>query len=401
MRLVAMKFQLGRRVVLIYALLALAFSLALVLLSLRRGPVELAWWLSAYVSLGVLSLRMPRAGPLVAGLMAFLLGFVRTHQHGYNLDLGLGLIALSVGIYSLSRARREAPGMCIDIGGLSLLSIAVWSLISLVFAVVRIRSFVPAPGFSYHVYRFNLLGLSSEEAVVRAILGAAGVFVWFGLYQYARSVDMDRRVLNGAVFLVLLVNATALLVQRHLAPGFLRPAGLPVPDPLQDRLNGVTSFCWALGDVVVALFLLLPAWGSLHAVQGVFTAASLALLTQAVVASGSRTALLTTVVAPVLWAGIRLLRLAKTRRRLAVILSSTAVAMLLGAGGVAYRLTPPNQTTPLGRLKEGVERQGLFGHLYATRLSAHPLIFRVLRAYPLSGVGVGLYGAEADRQIRG
>jgi hypothetical protein len=65
---------------------------------------------------------------------------------------------------------------------------------------------------------------------------------------------------------------------------------------------------------------------------------------------------------------------------------------------IAYRVTPPDQATPFGRLKDGVLAQGVFGHLFATRLSSYPLIFRVLREFPLSGVGAGLYPAEIDKQ---
>jgi O-antigen ligase len=387
------RFELGRPLVLAYAGLSLASSAVLVLLSLRRGPGELGIWLAAWLLTGLVSMRAPDKAPLLAGFLAFALGFVRTWRHGPNLDLGLGLVTLAVGLWMLDRARRGRRPLTTDVGGLALLAISVFSLVSLVFAVARIRSFAPAPGFSYHVYRFNPLGLSSEEAVLRVILGAAGAFSWFGIHAWARAATPSRRGLAAAVLVALSIDGAALLVQRHVDPGFLLPVGMPP----SDRLNGVTSWCYALGDVLLALFLLLPAWGSTARVlPGALTLVSLALLGHAVVASGSRSALLTMAFSSLLWAGARLARIPMPRRRLA--LAAAVAALVVVAAGAAYRATVPDQATPLGRLKTGVEREGLLGHLYATRLSSYPLIYRVLEAHPLSGVGVGLYPAEVDRQ---
>jgi hypothetical protein len=74
------------------------------------------------------------------------------------------------------------------------------------------------------------------------------------------------------------------------------------------------------------------------------------------------------------------------------------VASLVGGAAAAYWITPAGHGTPLARLKEGIGRQGVVGHLLATRLSSYPLAFRVLREYPLAGVGAGLYPAEMDKQ---
>jgi O-antigen ligase len=381
-----------RALLVLYAALAIALSLILLLLSLDRGLGELSLWLTAYLGLALLSRYRPRASPLVGGAMAFLLGFVRTNHSGYNLDLGLGLIALSVGLYVLGRTRRgEDPP--VDLAGLSLLSIAAWSLISLGFAVARIRAFAPAPGFGYHTYRFSALGFTSDEVMIRAAIGAAVAFTWFGLYEYARSEETSLKALNVIVFLILLVNAAALVGQRYLDPSLLQPAGLLPPG----RLNGVTSFCYALGDAMLALFLLLPVWGSRRGLYGALTAGSLVCLLYAVGASGSRTALLSILLAAVLWAGGRGLLLLRARRLVGVAVLGS-VALFLGLAVLAYRMTPPDVATPLGRLKDGIQKEGLFGHLYVTRFSGYPLIFRILEEYPLSGVGVGVYAAEVGKQ---
>ena len=92
---------------------------------------------------------------------------------------------------------------------------------------------------------------------MRCVIGAAASFSWFGLYVYARALDIRRRTLNAVVFALLLLNTAALLTQRFVDPEFLLPAGWPAIK----RLNGATSFCYALGDVVLGLYLLLPAWG--------------------------------------------------------------------------------------------------------------------------------------------
>jgi hypothetical protein len=389
-----LEFRLSRSLLALYAVLALALSVALLLSSRGRGPRELSLWLAAYAALGLVSIRWPKLGPLVAGVSAFLLGFVRTHRAGINLDLGLGLIALSVGMWVLGRASRGERRSPLDLAGVSLLMLAVWSSISLAFAVFRIRSFRPAPGFDYHTYQLNAFGLSSDEALLRATTGAAAMFLSFGLYLYARSGDLERRTLNVAVFLALLVNGAALATQRFIDPGFLRPAGSIPPG----RLNGVTSFCYALGDSVLSLYLLLPAWGVARGFFGVLTASSVLLLGHAAVASGSRTALVTMLAATVLWAGLRAVRLSRAGRRSAALVSLAAVVLLLGGAAAAYRATPPDQATPLGRLKTGIEQEGLLGHLFAQRLHAYPLAFRVMGEYPLSGVGAGLYLAEVSKQ---
>lgn len=391
--LASLSFELPPAVLVTYSALALVLSGALLSLSLRRGGRELALWLAAYLLVAVAAALRPNVSVLLAGTLAFLLGFVRTYRHGYNLDLGLSLIALAAGFHVLRRA-RAAGRPAVDLPGLSLLSIAAWSLLSLAFALARIWAYRPAPGFGYHVFRFNLFGLSSDEAMIRATIGAAAAFAWFGIYDYARSVEVKRGWLAVTVFLVLLVDAAALVVQRHVDPGFLHPVGLP----LIDRLNGVTSFCYALGDAALAFFLLLPAWGAARGLLGALTAASVLLLGHAVVASGSRATLLTALVASTLWGSVEASRRFEAGRRRAAVLTLVALAALLGGAAVAYWVTPADQATPLGRLKEGIRRQGLLGHLLATRLSSYPLAFRVLGEYPLAGVGAGLYPAEMDKQ---
>ncbi len=386
-------FVLPRPFLFLYSAIALSFSTALVLLSLGRGFGELGGWLAACLGLGALALRRPRIAPLAAGFLAFLLGFVRTYRGGSNLDLGLALIALAVSVYVFSLATRTPSGVRLDLGGMSLFAIATWSVLSLVFAVARIRSFAPAPGFAYRTYSFNALGFPSDEAVLRAVLGAATAFVWFGLYEWARSERIDPKTLNVAVFMALLVDALALVVQRY-DPHFLLPAGLPAIG----RLNGLTSFCYALGDVTLALFLLLPAWGFTRGVAGAFSAASLALLADAAIASGSRTALFTMLAAASLWALLRAARRYRARQRPAAFAMVAAVVVLWGGAGAAYVMTESNFVTPLGRLKEGIGRQGVVGHLVATRLSSYPFSFRVIAEYPLSGVGAGLYPAEVSKQ---
>jgi hypothetical protein len=388
------EFQLPRAFFFFYAAIALLLSVALLDQSLRRGAAEFSWWLLAYAALAVFCLRRPQLGPLAAGFLAFLLGWVKTYRGGFNLDLGLGLLALAVGLHVLSRVARDRGGQPVDLAGLLLLAIATWSLVSVAFTLARIRSFVPAPGFGYRPYQFNAQGFSSEEAIVRTTIGATATFVWWGLYEYARRLELNRRLLNVAVFLALLANTAVLVVQRFANPHFLHPDDLG----LIGRLNGVTSFCYALGDAALALFLLLPVWGSPRGVPRVLTMGSIFMLAYAVVASGSRTALLTMFVASVLWAGLRVVRSSGGGRRYPAYLSLAAVVVLLALGMVAYMETPADHATPLGRLKFGIERYGFVGLLFETRLNSYPLILRVIREYPISGVGAGVYLAEVSKQ---
>lgn len=389
-----MTFELPRRLVLLYGGVAVALSLALVVMSAGRGPAELLCWLAAYATMAVLGWRRPSHAPLLAGFAAFVLGFARTYRHGPNLDLGLSLVLLALAIYLVRPAFEESRLDRLDLGGLLLLLVAVLALVSLGFTTVRIRGFAPAPGFGYHVYRINALGLSSEEALRRALLNAAVTFSWFGAYVYARAVvpGIPRRPLGFAVFCVLALNSAVLVVQTRFSPGFLHPAGWPY----FDRWNGITSFCYALGDAALGFFLLLPLWGHWRGRHGLLTAATLLLILHGVVASGSRTALAAMIGAALLWAILRALRWWPARRGpalAAVAAALTLVASLL----VVYRLTPPDNSTPVGRLKEGFTRQGVLGHLVATRLGSYPLTLRLLREYPLTGIGVGLYTVEIDK----
>jgi hypothetical protein len=385
------RFSLPRAGVVTYALAALAFSSALLLQSLGRGRREVAGWLCAYAAIAAVAWLRPAAAPVAAGFAAFALGFVRTHGYGPNLDLGLGLVALAIGVWLLRGVRGRLD---VDLPGLGLLAVSVWSIVSLAFAVARIRTFVPAPGFGYHVYRFNAFGLSSEEAVVRAVAGAAASFVWFGLYRSARSVDLHRSWFAGGAFLLLLLNGAVLYHQRFVNPSFLLPAGMPP----YSRLSGITSFCFALGDAVLALFLLLPVWGSLRGARAALTAGGVGLLVTATFASGSRTALVGCVGALLGWTGWRVWSLATAGRRRAAWVSAAALILIVSTVAVAYWAATPDEASPLGRLKDGIEREGLAGHLFATRLSSYPLLARVIATYPLSGVGAGLYQAEVARQ---
>jgi O-antigen ligase len=276
-----------------------------------------------------------------------------------------------VGVFVLDQARRGSPRSIIDPAGLALLVVAVLSLVSLTFAIPRIRGFAPAPGFDYHAYPFNALRFSSDEAIVRATIGATAMFSWFGLYEFARSRHIARPVLATVVTGLLLINSLALFVQQHVDPSFLLHAGRPI-----GRLNGVTSYCYALGDAALALFLLLPAWGSSRGRAGLLTAANLALL----------------------WTVWKATRLFRTRQRLIAGASLGTAALVLTLGAWVYHATPADLVSPIGRFKFGVERDGLVGHLVTTRLSSYALIGRVLAAYPLSGVGAGLYLAEVSKQ---
>lgn len=383
-----------RYAIYLYSALMLALSVALLLQSARRGTGEISLWLVAYLGIAVLSFGRPPLAPLYSGAAAFVFGFTKTHHHGFNLDLGASLIALSVAGYLFHRVRCGKQAVTIDLAGVALLSIATWSLVSLAFAVGRILAFEPAPGFGYHVYRFNTLGILSDAAIVRATIVATATLSWFGLYEWARTDAPTPKALNLVVFMILLANSMAMVVQHGVDASFLLPAG-PVPP---GRLNGVTSFCYALGSAVIALYLLLPAWGARRGLSGVLTACSLILLVHAMVASGSRTSLAVMLAAALAWGGVWAFRFNRERRRGLAVLSVAVLAVLLSAAAAAYSLIPPGEGTSVGRLRFWIERQGLFGHVFATRLSSYPLAFRVMLEYPLSGVGVGLYMAEVSKQ---
>jgi O-antigen ligase len=343
---------------------------------------------------GLASRWRPMETPLLAGAFAFVTGFVKTYRGGVDLDLGLGVIALAVALFLLRDAWQGPRERSIDLAGFALFIIAILSVLSLVASVGRIRAFVVAPGFGYHTYAVNELGLSSDEVVVRAIFGATACLLWFGLYEYARSFDRGRP-LGAVVFTILFANAVALIVQRGYSPSFLHPHGYIDTG----RLNGLTSFCYALGDGVLSLFLLLPVWAGWRGWRGVMTAASLVLIAHAAFVSGSRTAVLALLVATLLWTSVRVTQWVAARRRWAAVAGAVGIVAFLAATTLAYRFSPDDdQSTPLGRLKFEVSRHGWYGHLFATRLYSYPLLFRIMARYPLSGVGAGLYMAEVRKQ---
>jgi hypothetical protein len=385
---------LPRQAACLYSFLTFACSVALLLQSTRRGAVEFSLSLAVYLGMAVLSVRRPLLAPVCAGAAAFVLGFTKTHRHGFNLDLGASVIALSVAGYWLHRVRHRTGALSVDLAGAALLSIGVWSLVSLAFSLGRILAFEPAPGFGYHVYRFNAIGILSDEAIARTTIVATIVLSWFGLYEWARTDAPAPKTLNVVVFAILLTNSAAMVVQRWIDPGFLFPVG-PVPP---GRLNGVTSFCYALGSAVVALYLLLPAWGARRGPPALLTVGSLVLLVHAAMASGSRTSLVVVVAATLAWGALRAYRLNRVRRRRLAVLLLAAMALLLSVAGATYLLVPAGEGTSVGRLRSSIEKEGLIGHLFETRLTSYPLALRVMLEYPFSGVGVGLYGAEVSKQ---
>jgi hypothetical protein len=144
--------------------------------------------------------------------------------------------------------------------------------------------------------------------------------------------------------------------------------------------------------------LLLPGWGSWGGLSFARTLASLALLAHGVIASGSRTALLTILVAALIWGGLRVVRLFRAGRPRRAAAALALVGAAVGLAALSYWMTPPGPATPFGRMKLYLEEQGLLEHLVATRLSSYPLLMRVLAEYPLSGVGAGLFPAEVGKQ---
>jgi hypothetical protein len=386
-----MELRLPRVVSILYGSVAVGLSGTLLYLARERGTAEVALRVAASAVVIVFALRRPRAAPLAAGVLAMLLGFVKTYRGGLNIDLGLGLIALAVGLDQLRR--RDEAETSIDGGAVCLLIVAIWSAVSLAFSVGRIRAFTPAPGFDYHIYKFNPSGFSSEQAIVQAVWGATMSFVWFGLYVWAQAQAPGRRTLALVVLATLAANTTAILVQQYVNPRFLHPVGFPQ----LGRVGGLTGFCYALADAVLAPFLLLPLWGSVGGLFLAVSATNVVMLVYGMLASGSRTALMAMALAAVLWIGRRMLsgpRASRVPRFVWMATLATCFAVAIGA----YWATPADPAgSPLARMKDGVSRQGLVGHLFATRLNSYPLIFRVMREYPLSGVGAGLYMAEVRK----
>lgn len=376
-----------------YAGACLALSLVLLSFSLQRGATEATGWLLAWLCVVAVGVRAHETVLPAAGGAALLLGFVRTRGHGADLDLGLSLVALAVALSMRRLPRREDGSFRIDPAGLGLLAVAGWSLLSLGFTVVRLRSFSPAPGFAYRAYQVNATALSSDEALVRTVIGATVSLCWFGLYQCAAHLPLRRERLRGIVAVVVASNAAALLVQSHLDPGFLIPSGWPVGD----RLNGLTSFCYALADASLALFLLLPAWAERRGKGLVLTVAIGLLLVHAAFLSGSRTALFGMALALLLWAVTSGTASAQTSRRWRG-LALTGAAVLAAGLGLAYHLAPSDHRTPLGRLKESVRQGGLVRAVVDERLSIYPLAFRVMREHALAGLGAGMHLAEIGKQ---
>jgi hypothetical protein len=388
-----MGLRLPRVLSVLYGGAAIILAAVPLYLARERGGPELALRIAAYAAVAAIGMSRPRIAPLAAGFLAALLGFLKTYRGGQNIDLGLGLIALGVGLYCLRGRGDPEQDAALDLGAIALLVIAVWSAVSLLFSIGRIYAFVPAPGFDYHIYKFNPSGFSSEQAVVQAVWGATMSFIWFGLYVWARALGPERRTLGIAVFATMLAQTITIFVQQHVNPRFLHPIGFPQ----LGRVGGLTSFCYALADAVLSLFLLLPLWASVGGIFLGLTTATVVMLLYGMFASGSRTAFMAIGLATLLWTGRRALAgTAATRVRRAFWAVALTTCVVLAA--VVYQKTAADPAgNPVARMKDGIARQGLGGHLFATRLSTYPFIFRVMRQYPLSGVGAGLYMAEVRK----
>jgi O-antigen ligase len=386
-------YPIRRAVILAYIGTSLALSIALFIFSAQRSSLHLVIWTAACLIMVAVTVFLPRQSILIAGAGAFLLGFARTVRGDAGMDLGVVLIAIAVAGH-LWRSMRGKRSLDTDFAGLLLLALALVSLISLGFFIYKVLSFTPAPGFSYQSYAFNPQGLPAKTLFPRVVDCALIVFTWFGLYQYARSAPLNGRLAGNILAAVLVINVAVLGAQQFLDPHLLQPAGAAI----DGRLNGLTSYCYALGAGLIGIILLFPLWRRTGRAGVIFNLLMAALIMVSVTASGSRNALLALLVASLGWMVVEGARAWRTDdRRRALVLAALLLIVLVAIGSL-YALTPPGPASPIARLKLGIETDGLFGHIQRTRLFSYPLHFAVMGAYPLAGTGIGAYYAEVVKQ---
>lgn len=391
-----MSFGKPNAVLMSYSFVAAILSLSLLFFTLFQDFLRFSIYFGLYAAVIVLVVLLRfKSLPIVASL-SFLTGFLETSWHGYNIDPGAGILVLASALYALQRSRDK--DLKLELSECLLLLLAVITLISLGFTIIKITSFFPVPEYHYTNYAVNGFGVSSDDLLLQVLRTGSVLFSLFGLFLAGRSYPFleGKELLFYSVMTVAVLTFLVLLYQTYADQTFFFPKGAP----RDGRLNGPTSFCYALGAGVEILLLLTPVWlffrKNIKLVLGVST---LLLLLYALNKSGSRTALiLCSCFFAIGCIGFFIKWFARSQSPGRIIISAILGVVIISLAYGFYSLIPEETTSSLGRFKVySKEQGGILEHLYKTRFVHYSVSIPMLKHAPLTGVGVGTYYSEASK----
>lgn len=373
---------------------ALVVLSALTLLpTVQKGLYVATFIVALFVLAGCLILTVRQYSiELIIGLPV-LFGWVETTFSGPSVDIGAGLICLMTGIYLVTVKQDNFRNISLAQG--LLVAFSLICIVSGAQSALRVETFSLIPGRFLETYQFNAVGHSSSHVLMQIISSTATYAGWAGLltvFSISRRPRPAR--LRFLLLMLMTVNSAVLFVQEFIDPAFLLPVGFP----LNHRLNGITSFCYALGSLSGVVAVSAPLWFRFR--RGLAGSLLISVLTAAAIwYSGSRTALLLFLLTALFWGILKLIQLMRNHTpalRLVVIVAVTMV--VITSAVFTYSLVPAQRSNVLGRIKLFIERDGgVIGHLVATRLHAYPLTTRMILEVPLAGAGPGLHFAEISR----
>jgi len=380
-----------------YAAAAFMLSGLLLYFATTKGVAYVLFAGAFYLATAFASLRLKAAALPVVAALAMTAGWMATHFHGYNIHISAGILCLSAGISVVLIAHKGSANLStahLLLGGFSALS-----LVSAIFVAVRYLSFTVVPELTNQSIALNSFGHTSDNAIYNIVNYAANTFSWFGLFLRASHHKiLNSSVLPKVVFSVWALNTIALIVQMVNPEGyFLTPYGF---NP-GERINGITSFSYAMSSAAMVCSVLLPAF--LRSRLGkVLIVPMLVFLGAATYFSRSRTCLAVFVIYIII-----LLAYNSFSRRVNLSLQQRAViisiAVLIMATLAIVYISLPDITyseSPLGRIKVSMGKEGIgsfWDVLVLERLSHYPIQFEMIKRFPLSGVGLGANYIEASK----
>jgi O-antigen ligase len=397
-KLTAMKRSLsgitGNVLVALYGLIAMVFAMGVASLAWQKGMVPFTIYVICIIALSIIHFVLPRALFLSTLLLMPFIGWTSTGLPGFNLSLMGGLLCYVAALFCFKLLAAEDKRL--STVEILTLGFSLLTALSCGFALLRLDSFTLLKSSGYTNYSFNPLNINSADVLHHVLSISATLFSWFGLLVGARKQWQNRWL--PAVLLVIPVGTLAVMMyQRFVDPFFLLPLGFRA----EFRLNGATSYAYALGALLVLLLALAPRFFSKER-RAMLLGFGLALI-PIVLWSGSRLALLIYPLFILVYAGSWLASMMLTKSRLPwnkIILSAAGVlAVCVALLIVVQATTSDGSNSALDRLLKHTGKEGWLGHFERTRLNAYPIAFAVIEEYPLAGVGLGTYYAEISKQV--
>jgi hypothetical protein len=380
-----------------YAILGLLLSSSILLLSFDKGWQVVILYLIMTVVSSLSTVYLKKDGFLVLLLMAPLMGWTSTATPGMNLNIVSGVLSINASLYAFLLARRsKGSSPRLNTIEITLLVFSLMAAVSAVFSMYRVFSFSLLNNGEYQPYPINPLAINSED-VIRHTLGLAANFVsWFGLWLGARE-KIDKRRISIYICILVFVLLAVVIIQKYIDPTFLLPSG----SATDQRLNSTTSFYYALGALVLFISASLPLIQTgdklLLPIMILFG------ITPLIILSGSRLALFSLLLMLVAW-GVQFFIVGLKKRNVRSLLKIAFIIIIVVVGlflliQVLQSTVKDSETNVFDRITKYISKEGIWGHLYKTRLNAYELAFTVVGKYPLQGVGLGTYFTEITKQI--